>query len=92
MKIKVISDGTSSGTKIIDEETGNKIVNCQSLDIHINSKTRFASCTLTLLDVPAEYIGKYKTIYLPIPQSQSRLLSGLKWLNPYFLVFQNRMR
>lgn len=89
MKIKVISDGTSLGTKIVDEETGNKIINCQSLDIRINGKTRFALCTLTLFDVPVEYIGKYKTISLPTPQSQSHLLFGLKWLNPYYLVFQN---
>ena len=61
MEIKIISDGTSLGTSIIDEETGKRIPNCTDLVIKISSKTKLAECYLTLIIVPFEYTGEDKT-------------------------------
>jgi hypothetical protein len=61
MKIKIISDGTSLGTKIIDEATGTQIMNCSDLIIKVSAKTQLVECTMTLIKVPFEYKGVAET-------------------------------
>jgi hypothetical protein len=53
-KLKIISDGTTSGTKIFDEETGFEIKNCDRLVIEMDAKTRLCNATLHLFHVPIE--------------------------------------
>jgi len=57
MKIKVESDGTSLGTVIINEETGEKIINCIDLSIHINAGVKNSECSLLLRNIPFKYTG-----------------------------------
>lgn len=53
MNIKIISDGTSMGTKLINLETGKIIANCYGVSINIKAPD-LCECTLTLRDIPFE--------------------------------------
>lgn len=56
MIIKIISDGTPPGTKIIDAETGEAIEGCESLDIH--ASLRGVRVTAVFTDIPFEVVGR----------------------------------
>ena len=58
MKIKVISDGTGVGTKIINEETGEEIKNATFLKIEVFAGQKNNVCELHLANVPFEFTGE----------------------------------
>jgi len=57
MNLKIISDGISANTSIIDEKTGKKINNCTHLEINVDVKEKLATCKLTLIKVPFDIIN-----------------------------------
>jgi hypothetical protein len=57
MKIKIISDGTSAGTKIVDQDTGEFLNNAVSVTWRI-SVHGTAVATVTLRDVPVDVVGE----------------------------------
>jgi hypothetical protein len=55
MKIKIISDGTSQGTKVIDSETGKMIPNVTAIEFKIDTeKNKIGKAKITFVDVPVE--------------------------------------
>lgn len=54
MKLKVISDGTTVGTKIINEESGELLSGVASIDIMIDANNKFVTCNIKLVDVKLE--------------------------------------
>lgn len=59
MKIKIVSDGSSFGTKITDEN-GNPIEGVTGVTWKCNAKES-ATATIELIGVPVEIIGEGKT-------------------------------
>jgi hypothetical protein len=58
MRLKIISDGTQLGTKIINEETGDIVDNCVRLKFEIDMDKKLSNVELTLIKIPIEYIGE----------------------------------
>lgn len=57
MKLKIISDGTIIGTKIINEENGELLPGVTSIDINIDANNKFVTCNIKLIDVKLELIA-----------------------------------
>jgi len=53
MQVKIISDGTSQGTKIIDEN-GNALENVSDIVWQADARTSLCTAFLTLVKVPIE--------------------------------------
>ena len=60
VKIKIVSDGTPIGTKVIDEETGETINGVVSVGWNICVGTGFARAYIELLNIPVELVGEIK--------------------------------
>lgn len=60
MKLKIISDGTNKGTKLIDEDTGEVVHLIQKLSLEIDANEPCTKVTIELLDVPVEITSKAK--------------------------------
>jgi hypothetical protein len=58
MKLKIISDGTNAGTKLIDEDTGKMVHLIQKLSWEANAKEPFAKVTVELINIPVEITSK----------------------------------
>lgn len=59
MKLKIISDGTNSGTKLIDEDTGESVPLIQKLTWEASADGfGLTKVTIELLNVPAEIVAK----------------------------------
>lgn len=56
MRIKIISDGTSQGTHVVNEQTGERLDLVTRISWEL-SATHLATATLTLLRVPVEVEG-----------------------------------
>ena len=54
MKVKIISDGTSFGTKVIDSETNTILGRVQKIKWEISSDDCIAICTLEVAMTPVE--------------------------------------
>ncbi len=52
MKVKVISDGTSAGTKVIDEASGAPLDGVVSITWELQDDPPLVLCYLTLRNVP----------------------------------------
>ena len=57
MKVKIISDGTASGTKLIDQETGKSIEDITSITWSV-SVDELAQVNVKFINVPVEVIGE----------------------------------
>jgi len=53
IKLKIVSDGTSSGTHVVDRETGEKLESVMAIEWRI-SVGNYAEAILTLRNVPVE--------------------------------------
>ena len=60
IKVKIVSDGTTEGTKITDAESGREIKNVTSVKIKIDAATGFPTATLTIFG-PELYLSGVKT-------------------------------
>lgn len=56
MKLKIVSDGTISGTKVQDEN-GQSIGNISFLSITADAEMNLINATIEMLGVPFEYTG-----------------------------------
>ncbi len=56
MKLKIVSDGTGDGTKILDEN-GERIENAVSVNWEIEASNN-AIATITFMNVPVELVGE----------------------------------
>jgi hypothetical protein len=55
MKIKIVSDGTVRGSKVMDAETGEMLSCVQSVEWSVKAgEEHFARATLTVINVPVE--------------------------------------
>ncbi len=54
MKLKIISDGTKVGTRLVNAETGEAIGLIQNLKWEVDVKEPFTKVTVTLLNVGFE--------------------------------------
>jgi hypothetical protein len=65
MNIKIVSDGTWYGTKIIDSDTGETINNVIKVEWSLSVEKKIADCVLTLIDESFEYVGNTEIINDP---------------------------
>jgi hypothetical protein len=54
MNIKIISDGTVRGTRVVDQETGAEVYSVTAIHWQFNTATGLTECTLELEQVPVE--------------------------------------
>lgn len=58
VKLKIISDGTAHGTKVVNIETGEMIDRVMSVKWQIDTDTSMATVELLLAIVPVEVVGE----------------------------------
>lgn len=54
MKLKLISDGTNTGTKLIDEDTGEMVHGISKLTWEANSNDMITKTTVEFFNIPVE--------------------------------------
>jgi hypothetical protein len=54
MRIKIVSDGTSQGTKVIDEATGEALHYVSRIEWELIAGAHIATAHITVLGVPVE--------------------------------------
>ncbi len=60
MRVKIISDGTARGTRVVNADTGEAIGGVVGIHWHLTVKGVIADVTLDLLKVPVELKGEVK--------------------------------
>lgn len=60
MKVKIISDGTAMGTKVIDPKSGEMLEGVIGVDWSCGLGANEATATITLVQVPVELRAKAK--------------------------------
>lgn len=73
MQVKIISDGTVDGTRIIDARTGAMIGRVQSVDIHIGIGEPLARATIKLMKPECEVVAEAKVIRKKKPRSKAAI-------------------
>jgi hypothetical protein len=68
MKLKLISDGTSVGTKLIDEDTGEMVHGIQSLSWEADAEGYLTSLHVHLFNVPVEIACKATVSLMDSPK------------------------
>lgn len=58
MKLKIVSDGTNTGTKLIDEETGEKVHGISKLTWEAGMQDPVTKVTVEFFNIPVEFISK----------------------------------
>lgn len=58
MKLKVISDGTAQGTKVVNEATGEELENVFAVQWGIDGRTQQAVATIAVMQVKMEAVGE----------------------------------
>lgn len=58
MKLKIISDGTNTGTKLIDEDTGQVVSLIQKLTWECDATDVVTKVSIDLLNIPVEIVAK----------------------------------
>lgn len=65
MKLKIISDGTSSGTSIVNAETGETINGIVSVDWSVSADSGCSEVNLRVMGVQLELVGQAAIELLP---------------------------
>src|SRR3990167_3463131 len=78
MRIKIISDGTTLGTKVIDEETGEKIGLIQKIVWSADVNKVITECTVKLVKVPVEIITEAEAEANPLERAEANPLESCK--------------
>lgn len=63
MKLKLISDGTNTGTKLIDTDTGEQVKGIQKITYDLDC-TNIPKVTVELFNVPVEIVAKEASVSL----------------------------
>lgn len=58
MKLKLISDGTNLGTKLIDEDTGESLKGISQIDFQASVADPVAEVTVKFFNIPVEIVSK----------------------------------
>lgn len=58
MRLKIISDGTNAGTKLIDEDSGEMIHLIQKLTWEADAKEMMTKITVEFINIPVEIVSK----------------------------------
>ena len=58
MKLKIISDGTNTGTKLIDEDTGEMIHGISKLTWEVNVENFTTKVGVEFFNIPVEFVSK----------------------------------
>lgn len=62
MKLKIISDGTANGTRVVSIETGEAVGGVDFISWSASVDGEFCEAQIHLLGVPCEIVGKAVTI------------------------------
>lgn len=73
MKLKIISDGTNSGTKLINQETGESVELVQEIQWFLDVNEVYSLATIKLAKIPVEIVSE-ATIY----QEKSKVMTSEK--------------
>jgi hypothetical protein len=61
IKLKIVSDGTSSGTHVVDRETGERLESVMAIEWRISAgnyaEANYAEAILTLRNIPVELVA-----------------------------------
>ena len=88
MKLKIVSDGTAHGTKLVHVETGEVLADVMSVNFAVNSDHAMNAANIQLVGIAAEMVGELKTVLqtddttkkpLPIPERTE----GIIYLNDF---------
>ena len=60
MKLKIISDGTALGTKIVHAETGEVLADVAAISWTVNSDNAYNVANVQLVGIAAEMVGDLK--------------------------------
>lgn len=74
MKLKIISDGTNAGTRLIDEDTGEAIPLIQKLTWEADAKDLCTKVTVELLNIPVEIVSKSEVELLDFDANELKLI------------------
>ncbi len=92
IKLKIISDGTPSGTKVIDAVTGENLDGVKAVSWRIGVDRALAECNLELCHVPAEVVGYAAPDDTPPKTEEPRLYAVKNHMTEEvrFFAFENR--
>lgn len=57
MILKIISDGTAKGTRVVDAASGESVDGVVAITWVINARDGLAACSLTLFNTPIEVVA-----------------------------------
>lgn len=58
MKLKLVSDGTKTGTKLIDEDTGEMVHGVSRVSWEADAKEHITKTTVEFFNIPVEIVAK----------------------------------
>lgn len=85
-RVKIVSNGTVHGTKVIDEKTAELIRGVQSVTWSVDIEENVAEATIELAGLPVELSAEVKETSLAEETSTSRITRtaarSLRWIGP----------
>jgi len=81
MQVKIISDGTLTGTKVVNAQTHEKLEHITSLTWHLDVVSHLATAVVVFQYVPVELSAEIQTSIARFPSI--RWLRGLYWLRRF---------
>ena len=66
MKLKIVSDGTNTGTHLVDADTGERIQQISKLSWEASADSLLTTTTVELINIPVEIIAKAEVDLLDI--------------------------
>lgn len=75
MRLKIISDGTNAGTKLIDEDTGEMVHLIQKLTWEADAKDFCTKVTVELINIPVEIVSKAEVELLEFDNDKKLIIS-----------------
>ncbi len=60
IKLKIVSDGTPHGTKIVDQESGKELNNVKSIFWCISADGTYTNAAVEFTNIPVEIAGEFE--------------------------------
>lgn len=67
MRVKITSDGTAFGTRVVDAESGEPIERVTSVSWSVDMERMVASANVTFVGVPVEIKGELEETFMEPP-------------------------
>jgi hypothetical protein len=84
MRIKIVSDGTSAGTKVVDEKTGETVEGVLMISWSVSTEDTGARVLMELLGVPCDIVTEARNIQVQemtaVPEGMTVEDEGWTWL------------